>query len=95
MRSLSDTLLYLMGISYCPSLSFRVGEGWLTLAPEAADDLRLIPGEKSEMRLLRFGTVEEVFKRTSTGTPTVVEAPKDMVGWFQQHPYLLPDKPEP
>jgi hypothetical protein len=24
-----------------------------------------------------------------------VEAPKDMVGWFQHHPYLQSDKPEP
>jgi hypothetical protein len=25
----------------------------------------------------------------------VVDAPKDMVGWFQQHPYLQTSKPEP
>jgi hypothetical protein len=25
----------------------------------------------------------------------VVDAPEDMVGWFQQHPYLQTSKPEP
>ena len=25
----------------------------------------------------------------------MVDAPKDMVAWFQQHPYLQTDKPEP
>ena len=36
--------------------------------------------------------VKEVFK---PGTRNVVEAPKDLVGWFQHHPYLKTDKPEP
>ena len=37
---------------------------------------------------------QEVYKPTKPGTPTV-DAPEDMVGWFQQHPYLQTDKPEP
>jgi hypothetical protein len=44
---------------------------------------------------LSFVNPQKVYKPTRTGTPNVVEAPKDMVGWFQQHPYLQTDKPEP
>ncbi len=29
-----------------------------------------------------------------SGTPNVVDAPEDMVGWFQHHPYLQTDEPE-
>ena len=39
--------------------------------------------------------VQEVYKPTKTGTPNVVDAPKDMVGWLLQHPYLQTSKPEP
>ena len=44
---------------------------------------------------LGFVNPQEVYKPTKTGMLNVVEAPKDMVGWFQQHPYLQTDKPEP
>jgi len=36
--------------------------------------------------------VKEVFK---PGTTNVVEAPKDLVGWLQHHPYLKTSKPQP
>ena len=75
-----------------PSFSFRVGEGWSNLPPEASDTLFIVQGE---MRGIGFVNPQEVYKPTKTGTPNVVEAPKDMVSWFQQHPYLHTDKPEP
>ncbi len=44
---------------------------------------------------LGFVNPQEVYKPTKTGLPNVVEAPEDMVGWFQHHPYLQTSKPEP
>jgi hypothetical protein len=75
-----------------PSFSFRVGKGWTNSPPEAFDHVRLTRGEVGG---LGFANVQEVYKPTKTGLPNVVEAPKNMVGWFQQHPYLQTDKPEP
>src|SRR3712207_5940644 len=75
-----------------PSFSFRVGKGWTNVPPEASDTLFILRGERMA---LGFVNAQEVYKPTRTGTPNVVEAPKDMVGWFQQHPYLRTDKPEP
>jgi hypothetical protein len=42
-----------------------------------------------------FANVREVYKPTRTGTPDVVDAPKDLVGWYQHHPYLRTSEPEP
>jgi hypothetical protein len=75
-----------------PSLSFKVGKGWSSAPLEASDFLQITRGQTAG---LGFGNVQEVFKPTKTGTPDVVDAPKDMVGWFQQHPYLQTSKPEP
>ena len=75
-----------------PSLSFRVGAGWSTSPPEASDALFIVHGETTG---IGFVNAQEVFKPTKTGTPNAVDAPEDMVGWFQQHPYLQTDKPEP
>jgi hypothetical protein len=75
-----------------PSLSFRVGKGWTNLPPEASDVLDIVQGETKG---ISFVNPQEVYKPTKTGTPNVVEAPEDMVDWFQQHPYLQTDKPEP
>ena len=78
-----------------PSLSFRVGEGWSS-APqpwqEASDVLQIRRGQTAGITFLN---VQEVYKPTRTGSANVVDAPKDMVGWFQQHPYLQTSKPEP
>ena len=74
-----------------PSLSFRVVEGWSNVPLEASDVLQIARGEKAR---LTFTNVEEVYKPTKTGTPNVVETPKDMVGWFRHHPYLQTSKPE-
>jgi hypothetical protein len=72
-----------------PSLSFRVGEGWATSPPEVSDSLKILRGETAGVR---FVSAQEVYK---PGTLTVVEAPKDLVGWFQHHPYLKTSKPKP
>ena|SRR5215217_8264744 len=75
-----------------PSLSFRVGKGWSSTPLEASDGLFI---EHGETKVIAFVNAQEVYKPTRTGTPNVVEAPEDMVGWFQEHPYLQTDKPEP
>jgi hypothetical protein len=71
-----------------PSLSFRVVEGWSNVPLEAPDVLQIARGEKAR---LAFTNVQLVYKPS---TLEIVEAPKDMVGWFQHHPYLQTDKPE-
>jgi hypothetical protein len=75
-----------------PSLSFHVGKGWSSSPLESSDALQITRGQTAG---LGFANVQEVYKPTRTGTPNVVDAPKDMVGWFQQHPYLQTSKPEP
>jgi hypothetical protein len=77
-----------------PLFSFRVGEGWSTTAlPEMSDALLITRGH--ETGGLGFANVQEVYKPTRTGSPYVVEAPEDLVGWFQNHPYLQTSKPAP
>jgi hypothetical protein len=75
-----------------PSLSFRVGKGWSSVPQEASDDLEITRGQTAR---LGFFNVQDVYKPTTTGSAIVVDAPKDMVGWLQQHPYLQTSKPEP
>jgi hypothetical protein len=79
-----------------PPLSFRVGEGWTTDL-EMSDALAITQGEDTlgERRLLGIANVQEVYKPSRAGTITPEKAPKDMVGWFQKHPYLQTDKPKP
>jgi hypothetical protein len=71
-----------------PSLSFQVVEGWSNVPLEAPDVLQIARVEKAR---LAFTNVQRVYKPS---TLEIVEAPKDMVGWFQHHPYLQTDKPE-
>ncbi len=73
-----------------PSLSFHVGKSWANNAEELSDFIEL--ARQGEPGYLRFANVKEVYK---PGTQDVVEAPKDLVGWFQHHPYLKTDEPEP
>ncbi len=76
-----------------PSLSFHVGKGWSsTPLEESSDALQITRGQTAG---LGFANVQQVYKPARTGTPNLVDAPKDMVGWFQQHPYLQTSKPEP
>ena len=73
-----------------PSLSFTVGKGWANNAQELPDFIEL--ARQGEPGYLRFANVKEVYKPATTH---VVDAPKDLVGWFQQHPYLKTDEPQP
>jgi len=79
-----------------PPLSFRVGKGWSAFQQEASVDFAI--STQGETRWIGVTNVEEVYKPTAKGTSTVesnaVKAPKDLVGWFQDHPYLETDKPE-
>src|ERR687897_2721280 len=75
-----------------PSLSFRVGKGWSSSPLEASDVMQITRGQTAGITFLN---AQEAYKPTRTGTPNVVDAPKDMVGWTQQHPYLQTSKPEP
>jgi hypothetical protein len=75
-----------------PSLSFHVGKGWSSSPLESSDVLYITRGQTA---WLGFVNVQKVYKPTKTGSVNVVDAPKDMVGWLQQHPYLQTSKPEP
>jgi hypothetical protein len=80
-----------------PSFSLTVGKGWKVAPPESSDRLAIARGEVFvEGPTLGFRNFQEVYEYTKKGTTgAVVKAPKDMVGWFQHHPYLDTDKPEP
>lgn len=73
-------------------LSFTVGKGWSTSPPEVSDALLIRQGETKG---LSFINPQEVYKPTRTGSIDVAEAPKNIVDWYRQHPYLQTDKPEP
>src|SRR3712207_584726 len=75
-----------------PSLSFHVGKGWSSIPLESSDALQIARGQTAG---LGFANVQQVYKPNRTGPPNLVDAPKDMVGWFQQHPYLQTSNPEP
>jgi hypothetical protein len=77
-------------VKFKPSLSFRVDNGWANTQPQLPDFIEV--GQPGETWAIRFANVKEVFK---PGTRKVVEAPKDLVGWFQHHPKLKTDEPEP
>jgi hypothetical protein len=78
-----------------PSFSFRVGESWAmeTDPPEGPNELE-ITWRRGTMNLFIM-TVQEVYEPVRKGTPDRVDAPKDMVGWLQHHPYLRTVKQEP
>ena len=82
-----------------PSFSFRVGKGWRTSSEfvQVSDKLAITGGEEEDPSpTLIFRDLQEVYKpSTAASTQNVVDAPKDMVGWFQHHPYLKTEKPEP
>src|SRR5215212_4160193 len=75
-------------VKFKPSLSFEVGKCWINSGGELPDFIILtqLGG------YISFDNVKEVYK---PGTTNVVEAPKDLVGWFQHHPYLKTSKPQP
>jgi hypothetical protein len=75
-----------------PSLSFRVGKGWSSAPQEASDVLQIT---REQTAGISFLNIQEAYKPARTGTLNLVDTPKDMVGWLQQHPYLQTSKPEP
>jgi hypothetical protein len=77
-------------VKFKPPLSFKVGKGWSNTANQLSDYIEL--GQQGEIGNLTFANVKEIFK---PGTTNVVEAPKDLVGWLQHHPYLKTAKPQP
>jgi hypothetical protein len=80
-------------VEFEPSLSFRVGKGWANTEAQLPDSIEVGEVEQQEeVGWINVVNVKEVFK---PGTRNVAEAPKDLVGWFQHHPYLKTDKPEP
>src|SRR5215212_4463679 len=83
-------------VKFKPPLSFKVGKGWENGEEQSSDTIDLglqgcgPPGDLTCK--LHVANVKEVFK---PGTPNVVEAPKDLVGWLQHHPYLKTSKLQP
>jgi hypothetical protein len=74
-----------------PSLTFRLGKEWANDPPEVSEELGLTWRWKGTANFYFFN-LRKVFK---PGTHIEVEAPKDMVVWFQHHPYLQTSKPKP
>lgn len=77
-------------VEFKPLLSFEVSKPWSNTAAQLSDWIEL--GYEGEMGFISIANVEEVFK---LGTTNVVDAPEDLVGWLQQHPYLKTSKPQP
>jgi len=81
--------------AFKPALSFTVGKGWALECPEGDDNVCLLP--PGELTRFKFLNVTEVYKpsklidMSSETTPP----PADLAGWFEQHPYLQTDKPQP
>jgi hypothetical protein len=87
-------------VKFKPSLSFKVGKGWATGSPEASDNLGLGWGGGDGEGGMGFVNVQKVYKPTETGTTLssdqkLVEAPKDLAGWLQNHPYIETSNTEP
>jgi len=78
-----------------PALSFTVGKGWALECPEGDDNVCLLP--PGEVTRFKFLNVTEIYKPSKlidmSGETT--PPPADLVGWFEQHPYLQTDKPQP
>src|SRR5829696_1072488 len=77
-------------VKFKPPLSFKVGKGWSNTANQLSDYVEL--GQQGEIGFVTFANVKEVWK---PGTTNVVDAPKDLLGWLEHHPYLETSKPEP
>jgi hypothetical protein len=81
--------------AFKPALTFTVGKGWALECPAGEDNVCLLP--PGEQTLFKFVNVDEVYKPSGliemSGETT--PPPADLVGWFEQHPYLQTDKPQP
>jgi hypothetical protein len=83
-------------VDFKPSLSFHVGKGWSASDQTASVDFAI--SAQGETQWVGFTNVQKVYEPTKKGTSTieskVVKAPEDLIGWFQEHPYLKTSKPE-
>ncbi len=77
-------------VRFKPPLSFTVGKGWSNNEEQFSDFIQL--AQQGEIGTIQFANVKKVYK---PGTANVVEAPEDLVGWLQHHPYLKTSKPKP
>lgn len=76
-----------------PSVWFSAGKGWALPCPLGADFACLSRGRREDT-LFTFLNVHDVYKPSRSRTVETEPAPDDLVGWFEQHPYLQPDEPE-
>src|SRR5215212_7239170 len=76
-----------------PSVSFTVAKGWALQCPPGSDFVCLSRGG-GENTLFTFLNVHDIYKPSRSGTVETESAPEDLVGWFEQHPYLQTDEPE-
>ena len=77
-----------------PSLTFKLGKEWANDPPEVSEELGLTWRWKGTANFFFFN-FQKVFEPTKSGFENEVDAPKDMVSWFQHHPYLHTSKPKP
>jgi hypothetical protein len=77
-----------------PSLTFRLGKEWANDPPEVSEELGLTWRWKGTTNLYFFN-FQKVIERDKSGFVEEVDAPEDMVSWFQHHPYLHASKPKP
>ena len=74
-----------------PTFSFETGgKGWTLDAPEAPHAL-LLHNYGLYVDVLNLNDVTVIDPSDADRVP----APEDMVGWYQQHPYLDTEKPKP
>ena len=74
-----------------PAFSFEAaGEGWTLDGPEAPFVLAL----SNRGSFLDFMNIEDFMVFDPSGADRV-PLPEDLVGWYQQHPYLDTEEPEP
>jgi len=80
-----------------PAFSFHVGKGWRTSSDltEAPDRLIIAEGKevKGFLNLLIFRNVHEVYD-SQKHKWVEVNSSKEIVSWFQHHPYLKAEKPQ-
>ena len=50
--------------------------------------------EERDNEFLHFN-IKKTDKANRTGSPTEVQASKDIIAWFQNRPYLKTNRPEP
>src|SRR5215211_5456586 len=79
-------------VKFKPPLSFKVGKDWINAEEQLSEYINLGYEGGIETHYLAFANVKEVSK---PGTLEAVDAPKDLVGWLQHHPYLKTSKPQP